>query len=617
MSEKKAALDILGESHIPADLLTPTLGSNYGLDGYPDMEYGMGVLEGILDTEGTEEAPYSRHATDKMAVDEDAEGMDLTALMEDSLADLAWLDPTQLQDPARLPETPVSIPELEEAWGVHRRTNGISIVSRDLNQARYEADLEKIPAQKKASVRSLMKVVRRAMQRSAAGHDLNTILREAVTHLGDQLKKASAPLHLVKDEHGLAGNVFIRSAAYPGYTNGKWKALAKTGARYVIVSDEELRTATWIQDGRCTYTKKIAVTEVPWDAAYKHYAPRLGDNPFINRAASKSNPREALRRAFLHVPEAKKADSTYRPKHDPSQREGFLAEAGQERKVYTQQERRVQAAAKKVALAIHKGAYGDYLRALIRRAFRDEDLGMGVKALRPLLSKTGALDRKPLKKASYTGTEFQAHSMARSANLGDSTVKVMSKRASSALKWVRRSMSEGFIGKELTSLIQHRFANEVLEEIGETLAETRKAHEGGSGFLYVDAAAYATASGVKGCEKGALRHRANQVPAVAQMDRCATCTLVRDLADGTRKCAVYNKLLLEDTTGADIERVKKANIRVANMGDAEQTAAFFATPENAYDATEYNLRNANLEDVAPELPDHEKMASITFGGWDL
>lgn len=39
----------VAESLIPADLTTSTLGSNYGLEGYEDMQYGMGVLEGVLD----------------------------------------------------------------------------------------------------------------------------------------------------------------------------------------------------------------------------------------------------------------------------------------------------------------------------------------------------------------------------------------------------------------------------------------------------------------------------------------------------------------------------------------------------------------------------------------
>jgi hypothetical protein len=612
MSEKKATLDILGESHIPADLLTPTLGSNYGLDGYPDMEYGMGVLEGVLDTEGREEAPYSRHASDeKVAVDEEAEGMDLTALMDDSLADLNWLDPTQLQDPERLPETPVSIPELEEAWGVHRRTDGINVyAARDLAHARYEASLEQTAEGKKATARSLMKVVRRAMQRSAAGHDLHDLMKEAVLHLGDQVKRASAPLLLVKNEHGLAGNVFIRAAAYPGYAQGKWAALKKTSARYVIVSEEELKTATWIQNGRCIYTKKRAVTEVPWVAALAHYAPRLEAAGKV-AGWSTDDPRETLRRAFLNIPEAKQVDSTYRPTHDPTVREGFLAEASKSPRLeHSPQDRRVAAGVRKVVAAIEKGAYGTQLRGLIQKTFRDEDQRLAAKALTPILVKTGALDRKPVERA-YQGTEFQVH-----AGSGR-TASASPKAVTSALTWIRRSMSEGFAGRDLDNLIKHRFASALLSEMAQPLKKLRKAHEGGAGFVYVDAEAYASPKGVKGCESGALKHRANQIPAVASMSLCASCTLERTLEDGTRKGDVYNKALLEDTKGPEIERIKKANIRVANMDDAEQTAALFMTPENAYDPSEYGLRNANLEDVSPDLPEHEKMAQITFGGWDL
>jgi hypothetical protein len=613
MSDKKQAeLDILGETHLPADLLTPTLGSNYGLDGYPDMEYGMGVLEGILDPELTE-SPALPTGLSKNGADED--GMDLSAMMnEESMADLDWLDPTQLQDPERLPETPVSIPELEEAWGVNRRTDGVVVFARDLTRARYEESLGAPAAPKKAKTSSLVKVVQRAMQRSAAGHDLDALLKEAVLHLGKNLKEASGALLIVKDEHGLAGNVFIRAAAYPGYAQGKHRELAKTAARYVIVDEKTLKTATWIQDGRCVYTKKVAVTEVPWDEALRVYRPRLA-----GRIASEGDPRELLKAAFLTNPnkEAAEGDPGYLPTHDPSVRAGFLAEGGGERKVYDKQASRIEEGVRKVTAAIERGTYGDILRTLIKRTFRAEDMNAAVKRLTPLLVKTGALDRKAAEETPYSGYEFQAHALNKAASLGDPNARVLSKVASGALRWIRQSMAEGFAGRDLTNLIRNRFADSLLSEIEEPLRELRAAHEGGSGFLYVDAVAYASAAGVKGCETGALKHRANQIPAVASMDRCANCTLVRKLSDGTRKCAVYNKALLDDTTGPDIERVKKANIRVANMSDAEQTAAIFMTPQNAYDPTEYTLRNANLEEIEVEYPEDEKMADITFGGWDL
>jgi len=370
MSEKKAELDILGESHIPSGLLTPTLGSNYGLDGYPDMDYGMGTLDGVLDPDFMESPALPTGLSINAAMD-DEDGMDLTAmLMEDSLADLSWLDPTQFQDTERLPEKLTSIPELEEAWGVHRRTDGMNVFARDLEQARYE---EGATAPKKATARSLEKVISRAMRRSAKGEDIDSILKEAVLRLGDQMRRVASALFLVKDEHGLAGNVFIRAAAYPGYGQGKWREHDQRhakSARYVIVSPKEMK-ASWIQDGRCIYTKKRAVTEVPW------------------------------------------RDSTSRPKHDPSQREGFLAEGGGERKVYDKQASRVEKGVEKVAEAIKRGAYGDYLKSLIRKSFRTEDMKTAVKALKPLLQKTGALDRKPVQKSDYLGPEFRAHSMAR------------------------------------------------------------------------------------------------------------------------------------------------------------------------------------------------------------
>ena len=609
MSNKKAELDILGESHIPADLLTPTLGSNYGLDGYPDMEYGMGVLDGVLNPEFME-APALPTGLSKEGAEEDG-GMDLTMFMEDSLADLAWLDPTQPQDPERLPETPVSIPELEEAWGVHRRTNGIQVNARDLNQARYE-DTEGLP--KKANSRALMKVVRRAMQRSALGHDLDALLREAVLHLGDQLKRVASTLLLVKSEHGLAGNVFVRAAAYSGYGQGKWSDHFKKfsrDARYVVVSPTQMKTATWIQDGRCIYTGKIAVTEVPWGKAFAHYAPRLEASKGIKVASG--DPQESLRRAFLMTPKRKGSDTGYLPSHDPSSREGFLAPMAEgERKVYTQQSRRVMAGVAKIRKAMGKGASGDYLKSLIHKSFREEDLKLAAKALTPLLMKTGALDERS-EETTYEGTVFETHSMTRAASLETANAG----EAKTALAWVRRSMSEGFAGKDLSDLIKNRFTRSLLASMAEPLKALRKAHEGGSGFLYVDAEAYASPAGVRGCESGSLKHRANQIPVVASMARCASCTLARTREDGTRKCSVYNKALLDDTSGPEIERAKTANIKVANMNDAEQTAAFFMAPENAYDGTEYGLKNANLDEVEIEFPENEKIAEITFGGWDL
>jgi len=107
MSDKTSKIDILGESHIPSDLLTPTLGSNYGMDGYEDMEYGRGVIEGVLDPD-LNPAPALPTGLARGASAE----MDLAPLFEESVTDLYWLDGAQFEDPGRLPETPQSVPEL-------------------------------------------------------------------------------------------------------------------------------------------------------------------------------------------------------------------------------------------------------------------------------------------------------------------------------------------------------------------------------------------------------------------------------------------------------------------------------------------------------------------------
>ena len=126
MGDKNAEIDVIGGSHLPADLFTQTLGSNYGLDGYPDMQYGMGVLDGVLEQDA-QDAPALPSGVQKGAAAE----MDLKEMLGDkSLADLDWLDPEQPQDPERLPDdSHQMIPELVEAWGVNHRTDGIPEVS--------------------------------------------------------------------------------------------------------------------------------------------------------------------------------------------------------------------------------------------------------------------------------------------------------------------------------------------------------------------------------------------------------------------------------------------------------------------------------------------------------
>jgi len=301
MSRKRTAGDVQGHAQIPADLLTPTLGSNYGLDGYEDLQYNSGVLEGVLEPTLTDPPALPTGLTKGAAAD-----MDLTAMLEESLVDLDWLDPTQLQDPDRLPKNPVNlaIPELEEAWGVNRRTDGLKVYARDLNQARYEDSLKRSSSGKKASAKQLEQVATHAMRRSVAHQNIDTIVKEALESMGEEMGRVAHLLKAVREDHGLAGNVFVRASAFPSYGGGKWTSFIKkyaSGARYLIVSPEDLKQATWIQNGRCTHTGKRAVLQVPWEEAWKHYAPLLELSG--RKAASVGDRRKALREAFLSLPE--------------------------------------------------------------------------------------------------------------------------------------------------------------------------------------------------------------------------------------------------------------------------------------------------------------------------
>lgn len=604
-SIKKADLEMLGEAHIPSDLMTPTTGTTYGLDSFEDVQWGAGMLNSnILG----EETPDPGFPTVHLASEDN---MDLT--------DLDWLDPTQPQDLSRLPENPVDkmIPELVEAWGANRRTNGV-VPTRDLTAARYEESLSSKSngSSKRASAETIKKVLSHAMRRSAAGQDIRTITHQTMESMGEEMGRIASAMKIIRDEHGLAGNVFIRASAYPGYSSGKWSAeLRKLQARYVVVSEEDLKGATWIKNGRCTYTGKIAVLEVPWKKALSHYAPKLRA---IGREVPSGDPREALRHAFLTVPEAKEASTDHLPTHKaPSQnisgrsaRRALESYVPEKPRVYSAKEAAEGKLREKVAARLKELVQQGVLTARVAKSLLDEKIHP-VDLMKKAAQAVGRASTA--KTASYSGSSSN-NALDASFRMGEvrEFEPVVKKQVKAAVRWLRKTMSEGWAGKNLDDLVSRRFASELLRDASDSLSQARKAHEGASGFLYVDSEAYASPTGVKGCEEGALRHRANQIPAVSSMDRCSSCAHVRDLNDGGKKCAVYNKLLLSDVSAADIARVKKANIKRANMSDVETTTSYFAEHDESFD-----LANSNLDDWTPYPEGEEGIQDILFGGWDL
>lgn len=815
-------LDILGEAHLPSDLLTPTLSTNFLLDSYPDMEYGLGVLEAEQPPGSTPSPEYKI-----TAFKDDAEGLHLDDFMREAgIQDLSWLDVSE-QDPERLPKNPHvnAVPELEEAWGMNRREEGLHFYANvDLEQAKYEASLQsEAPSQKGAVVQDLQRVVRKAMRRSASGHGLQELLDEAATSLGSDASRVRSAMKVVQEEHGLAGNVFIRASAYPGYEKGKWNELFRhhaKSARYIIVSPEMLKGSVHIQNGYCTVTKKKAVTEVPWDDAFSYYAPKLkaagykvasGDKKAALRSAFLSRPEKLasyerhlpthkapservslgearrrfaamtpeeravythehkrarrerqsaqvriarwvkaslldrdlaakivqaditgermLRRATAHVLASKGVDAfsgvandirppdvtlaqvkealaqvqplpavdiSHRPVEARRQktlaqiarwaRQGLLSEKDAQRlansdadpvavlhtaaalakqakeareysgnpndvrvatdvvriqdiwKVLHQAERKahktqesvdqvvhdrlaqstraarkleqVKSAVGKVQQAISKGVRGGALRDFIARTIpRDEgSQKMATKMLAPVLRESGALEEAGHKTSSYQGRAY------RQVPQRVATVSPHMREVEGMLRWVREAMNEGFAGKDLDDLIRNRFSSSVIKNGSEQLQQVRGQHEGAAGHLYIDASVYASKVGTKGCDKGALKHRANAVGTVLAMDRCAGCALRKVKADGTPVCTKYNKRLASESDLPDqIDHMKAANIKAANMTDQEATASLFAP---SYDPSEFGLHNANLDTV--DVPEHdvETISEVLFGGME-
>ena len=602
MSNDKNDSDLFEGTHLPSDLLTPSLGSNYGMDGFEDMQYGLGVLEGVLDP-----ALHRPPALPDGVMQTAAAEMDLTDMLEPQLADLKWLDPSQEQDEDRLPHRPEMIPELVNAWGVNRRTDGVSVEAhkKELSRARYEQSLSKEGAPKRANERTMIKVVSHAMRRSVEGQHIDRIVREACESMGSEFRRIVPHLRMVKAEHGLVGNVFVRAAAYPGWNGGKGKKHVKkhaSSAKYIIVTAGDLEQATWIQDGRCIYTGKKAVTEIPWKEAYTHYAPRLRAT---GRKVASGNPKQALQASFLSFPETKTHED-YKPREVRAGEVSFGHEFRQQ-------------------FDIDPDVVGSAPAATLDGFLWGGDpQGTRVKSADDLRS---ALEGVAAHRQSgaYSGDVLRAAPMTRTGVVLSDENSAIAKAASeggvsgneirSTLRAARRAMSEGLAGKDLTSYITHRFASSVLSASRELLAGLRTLHEGASGFLYVDAEAYASPSGARGCEQAASRHRANQIPSVAEMPRCASCTLALPLEDGTRKCGVYNKVLLPDTTGEEIRQIKAQNIKQTEMSDAEATASYFAPK---YDPTEFGLHNANLDAIehAP-LTETEKLGEILFDGWHI
>jgi len=313
-------LDELSKSSLPSDALTFSTGSNYGLDGFtfdtpyeqggedkflPQTKGLSGLPEGLVMAEEEEGLTFA-----EMIDDEDGVTFDenVAGAKEASLVNLDWLDPTQEQDPDRLPDNETTLDskrQLEEAWGTDRNTDGLQLVpNKDLDVAQYEQSIQEgarssLPPERVAAIKDL---AASALRQAHFGKSLSMI-QETLAAYPEQLRGVQAKL---KTEYGLMGKVYIQASVFPGIKNGQWAKELKRScrtARYVITEDETVATKLGMQ----------MVSEVPWKEALEQYRPMFRADGI--KLAS-GNPKEALRRAFATTPETQVTES-YKPVVQP------------------------------------------------------------------------------------------------------------------------------------------------------------------------------------------------------------------------------------------------------------------------------------------------------------
>ena len=174
------------------------------------------------------------------------------------------------------------------------------------------------------------------------------------------------------------------------------------------------------------------------------------------------------------------------------------------------------------------------------------------------------------------------------------------------IRYIQAAMNEGAAGDNLDVLLASKFSQDYLKKAEAPLVQIRRKHEGLAGHLYVDASAYASPTGTSGCDKGAAKHRANQIKAVLQMDRCGSCS-----QNTEGNCQKYGKVLVASAPVRDPEKYQREAIRLANADDSERTASMFAN----YNPEEFDLQNDSLDSFDySNIPGNEPIAGIVFGG---
>jgi len=467
------------ESMLPTDT-TPSLGSNYGLDGFEFYdEMNEGVLDGarLPETRGLSTLPGNlvedksppEWGPSMSRVAEEAtftEGPNLDTFVASEghvrLPDLSWLELAE-QDPERLPKSCHSsgIPELIEAWGVDRRTNGLQPV-RDNKDLAFVKKAE-VASPKRKGKQALLEVVRRAGRESAAGLEWDTIVNNVKFQLREagqeEISFVKPFLRQIQEEHGLAGKIFIRADFYPGYESGRWsKYLRKTASdSFYLIKRKDAPESIHDQGGRCGLLKKKIVASVPWEKALEIYQKKFASVGV--KIPNSGDPKKDLRKAFR----VKKASSkqTFFPTQ-PQQREASLEESRKalhnsptkKREKVSSENLGLKKELKKLAAAL-----GDLVASKAITKEEANSVYLSKKSPKAALKMAIDLARKP-KTAQYKGHKVVE---APQSSVHDIQRK---KQAKAVRQFLAQMVSDGLVDKrELTSFRESGLSeNEVVKE---------------------------------------------------------------------------------------------------------------------------------------------------------
>lgn len=585
-------------SGLPTDD-TPDTGSNYGLDGFTFVDdYGDGVEEGgrlpqarphAQLPDGTIQAEFlgspelGTDFTDQIEFGDTGESIELPSGVESEFhdlgdlgaymkegniaqgpVDLSWLE--GVQDPERLPETPSdkALKGIQESWG--ERTDGKSIHRLpyvDPDRARAITEANETGAKAMFTAEQLANLVQSAMRKSAAGLHLKAIVQEFKTRIGlDHIsaKVVKPLLEQLADEHGLAGKVFIRAAAYPGCHNGRWKAEVRKNSaesRYLIAG-QNCRGCINNIEGSCGIFKKRIVADVPWKNAFNFYARKLSAAGV--HVASTGKHEDDLRKAFGAQPVRQRMLKDERPVHVPVER--LSAKAADDALA------KLDAATVQISKKERGKGMIKHIAAQVQRwrgagLLTEKEVIAVLQAEHPatMFKKATLVARKraSAQTGEYKGTtQTRNQPAAKGPSVRPSDVDML-------LRWAAQKMSEGAVGADFDQRIKERFSEPVIAASHDKLKIIRSQHEGLSGFAYIHAAAYASGKRDEGCAKGAARLRTRGPRKVLAMDRCKGCT-----RNHGNVCARYNKPLVAKPPVSDKKAFQEAILKKAAEGSVKK-----------------------------------------------